>query len=132
MKVIPTKVHGVLDYVVSIVLITSPWLFDFANGKAETLVPVLLGVSSIAYSLFTDYELSVSRSISMRSHLTLDFISGLFLTVSPWLLGFHSVVYAPHVIFGLLEMSVVLLSDPGPSHKRDSSPIPGKHNVDLR
>jgi hypothetical protein len=132
MKVIPTKDHGVLDYVVSVLLIASPWLFNFANGEAEMLVPVLLGASSIIYSLFTDYELSISKSISMRAHLTLDFISGLFLTVSPWLLGLKKEVYVPFMIFGLLEMGVVLLSDTGRSHKRDSSAIPGKHHVGLR
>jgi len=31
MRFIPTKVHGILDYVVGVALIAAPWLFGFAN-----------------------------------------------------------------------------------------------------
>ena len=50
---IPTFVHGVLDYVVGFFLIGTPWLFSSAQGGAETWVPVALGAGVIVYSLFT-------------------------------------------------------------------------------
>lgn len=110
MNIIPTKVHGVLDYLVGALLIAAPWIFDFNRGGAETWVPVILGAGAILYSLFTDYEYSISRSISMKTHLTLDVISGIILALSPWIFGFSEFVYLPHLIFGILEIGVGLMT----------------------
>ena len=114
MKLLSTKVHGVMDYLVGIVLIAAPWLLDFNRGGAETWVPVILGVSVILYSLFTNYELSISKAIPMRTHLTLDIISGALLAASPWIFGFSEYVYLPHLIFGLLEIGAGLLTEKTP------------------
>ena len=78
MRFIPTKIHGYLDYMMGLLLIASPWLFDFADGGAKQWIPVILGVSAIIYSLMTDYELGASRTISMPTHLMLDLVSGIF------------------------------------------------------
>jgi hypothetical protein len=110
MNLINTKTHGILDYLVSLVLISSPWLFAFANGGADTWVPVILGVFTIIYSLFTNYEQGLVKVISMRIHLLLDLISALSLAFSPWIFAFADHVWAPHVIFGVLELVVVGMS----------------------
>jgi hypothetical protein len=34
MRFISTKTHGVLDYLMGLFLILSPWIFGFANGGA--------------------------------------------------------------------------------------------------
>ena len=114
MKVISTKVHGVMDYLVGIILIAAPWLLDFYRGGAETWVPVVLGIGAILYSLVTNYEYSVSKTLSMRVHLTLDVISGIFLALSPWLFGFHEFVYLPHLILGVLEIAAGLMTETEP------------------
>jgi hypothetical protein len=115
MRFISTKAHGVLDYLMGIILIASPWIFNFARGGAETWVPIVLGASVIIYSLFTDYELSISRALSMRTHLTLDLLSGIFLAASPWIFGFSEFVYLPHLIFGILEIGASLATERTPS-----------------
>ena len=104
MKIISTKVHGVLDYLMGAILIAAPWLLNFDRGGAETWVPVVLGAGVILYSLFTNYEFIVAKGISMRTHLTLDVLSGIFLAASPWIFGFNEYVYLPHLIFGILEI----------------------------
>ena len=119
MRFIPTRVHGILDYIVGLLLIAAPWLFDFADGGAETWVPVILGASAIVYSLMTDYEMGASRSISMRTHLTLDLLSGIVLAASPWLFGFADEVYVPHLVLGLFEIGASLMTKRSPAH-RDS------------
>jgi hypothetical protein len=103
---IPTKVHGILDYLVGSLLMMSPWLFGFADHTAGMWVPIVLGVSALAYSIFTDYELGAIRRLPMRMHLLLDMGSGMLLAASPWLFGFADRVNSPHVIFGVMEIVV--------------------------
>jgi hypothetical protein len=110
MKIIPTRVHGILDYGVAAMLIIAPWLFGFARGGAETWIFVGLGVGTIVYSLFTDYERGVFKTLSMPAHLKLDFANAILLMLSPWILGFSEYVWVPHVVFGLLELGVTLMS----------------------
>ncbi|WP_336719645.1 SPW repeat domain-containing protein [Paraflavisolibacter sp. H34] len=119
MRFLSTSVHGYLDYIVGALLIAAPWIFNFANNGAETWVPVILGAGAILYSLMTDYELGVRKSLSMRTHLGLDLVSGLLLAVSPWLFGFAEDIYGPHLIFGLLEMGVALVTKTHPVHERE-------------
>jgi hypothetical protein len=110
MKILSTKVHGVMDYLVGLLLISSPWLFGFPNGGAQTTVPVTLGISTLLYSLITNYEYSAAKILPFSTHLLFDVLSGLFLASSPWLFGFNDTVYLPHLVFGLLELGVVLIS----------------------
>lgn len=113
-KIINSKIHGILDYLVSLILIISPWLLEFADGKSEMFLPIILGISSIIYSLFTKYELGVLRILPFKTHLAFDTLSGILLSSSPWIFGFADVVYLPHLIFGILEISVVSLSKTEP------------------
>jgi hypothetical protein len=114
MRIINTRVHGVLDYLVALILIGAPWILGFTRNGAETWIPVALGVSAIIYSLFTNYELGAARVLSMKTHLGLDMASGLLLVFSPWIFGFNNYVLVPHLVLGLLELSVVLMTDPLP------------------
>lgn len=106
MKIIGTRVHGYLDYIVAILLIASPWIFGFADERAAAYVPIGLGIITIVYSLFTKYELGVSPRLNMSTHLTLDVISGFMLALSPWLLSFAETVWIPHVVVGIFEIIV--------------------------
>ncbi len=110
MKIISTKVHGVLDYLVGFILIISPWLFGFANSGAQTTIPVILGIGTILYSIITKYELGIFKIIPFRIHLIIDALSGILLASSPWLLGFADNVRVPHLVFGILEIVVVALT----------------------
>lgn len=110
MKIISTKVHGVLDYMMGVFLIASPWIFGFAYTGMQLWTPVILGIMMILYSLMTDYELGLSDNMSMRTHLVLDFISGALLAASPWLFGFADIVYLPHLVLGILEIGAAALT----------------------
>jgi len=114
---IPTKVHGVLDYTVGLFLIASPWLLGFFRVNTATWVPIVLGGSALLYSLFTDYEWGVVKRMPMRVHLGLDAGSGLFLAVSPWLLGFADEVWVPHLVLGLFEIAAATLTRRHPPYR---------------
>ena len=121
MRFIPTYLHGILDYLVGILLIVAPWILGFAAGGAETWVPVALGIGAIMYSLLTDYELGAVRMIGMPTHLILDAMSGLLLAASPWLFGFDERVFVPHLVLGLFEIAAAALTNPARTvHHRTS------------
>lgn len=111
MRFITTRTHGVLDYVVGLLLIASPWLFGFADGGAAQWVPIAVGLGNIAYSLLTDYELGLTPLFSMPAHLMLDLAAGVLLAVSPWLFGFAAVVWVPHLVIGLFEIGASLMTE---------------------
>ena len=115
MKFISTKTHGIIDYLLGIMLMSAPWLLGFDRGGAETWVPVGLGVGVILYSLITDYEMGVKGIISMRAHLVIDILGGALLAVSPWLFGFHDYVSTPHVVLGIAEIAGALLTKTHPA-----------------
>lgn len=111
MRVLPTKTHAVIDYLLSVLLIAAPWLFNFSVGGAATWVPVIFGSITIIYSLVTDYQLSFAKAVSMPAHLTLDIWAGILLAGSPWIFKFNDVVYLPHLIIGILEVAAALCTE---------------------
>jgi SPW repeat len=103
-RFIPTRFHAPLDYIVGVVLIAAPWIFQFSDHTAATVVPIVLGIGLIAYSLLTNYELGVWKVAPMAVHNLLDVIAGVFLAASPWIFGFadeSANVWVPHVVAGL-------------------------------
>lgn len=122
-RFIPTKVHAVMDWGVALLLLASPWLFQFDMGGTETIVPIALGASILTLGLFTDHEFAVSRAVPIRIHLAIDLLSGLFLATSPWLFGFAHFVSRPHLIIGLSEVAVALLTSHQPTGSGDQPSI---------
>lgn len=114
MRFIPTNIHGMLDYGMGILLIIAPWLFGFYAGGVESWLPIVLGAGVIVYSLVTDYELGVTKMLSMPAHLWLDGIGGALLAASPWLFGFSDVIVWPHLVVGLLEIGAALMTETVP------------------
>ncbi len=104
MRFIPTKFHAPLDYIVGVALIAAPWIFQFSEVTAATVVSVVLGIGLIAYSLFTNYELGVWKVAPMAVHNLIDIVAGALLAASPWLFGFadeSANVWLPFVVVGL-------------------------------
>lgn len=110
MKIIPRKIHGVLDYVIGLLLIAAPWLLGFSANEPATIVACAVGFAALVYSLVTKYEVGLIPLIPFRVHLVLDVVSGVFLAASPWIFGFADIVYLPHLIVGLLEIGAGLMS----------------------
>lgn len=107
---IDTKTHAITDYLTGTLLIIAPYVFGFANGGPEQWLPQMLGAMTIVMSLLTRYELSAAKVIPLRVHLTVDVIGGLLLAVSPWLFGFADVIWWPHLVVGLMEIAVPLMT----------------------
>src|SRR2546427_9648937 len=86
MRCIPTKLHGIFDYVGGVALIVAPMIFRFEHvGGPAVMIPRIIGVVLIAYSLLTQYEWGLLKVPPMLYHLVIDFAASLFLAISPWL-----------------------------------------------
>jgi hypothetical protein len=119
MGFIPTRVHGVLDYLTAGVLIGAPAMLGFRKNGMQTWLPIALGVGTIGYSLLTDYELGLFKVIPMPMHLALDAANGALLAASPWLFGFAEEISAPHLGLGLFEIVVTASSQATPARTVD-------------
>ena len=111
MRFLSTRVHGIMDYVMGILLLASPYLFGFATGGVKQWLPMILGVAMLGMSLLTRYEYGAVRMIPMPAHLAVDGLSGALLAASPWLFGFAGVVFLPHLILGLIELGTSLMTE---------------------
>ena len=107
---ISTRTHGIIDYVTGVLLLVAPFLFGFATGGIEQYLPQVLGAVIIVMSLLTRYELSVAKMIPLKVHLGVDILGGIVLAVSPWLFGFADVIWWPHLLVGLVEIVVPLMT----------------------
>ena len=76
---ISTRLHGLMDYLWSALLIFSPWLFGFAGERVNRDIALILGSAVALYSFCTDYEFGVMKGIPRQIHLTVDMLVGVFL-----------------------------------------------------
>lgn len=118
MKPISRAVHGFMDYMMGILLIAGPYLFELHRKNADSYIFFALGGATLLYSALTSYELGLVKLIPMRIHLVLDMLSGMLLAASPWLFGFADRVFLPHFILGIIEIVAVMLTN---STKEDST-----------
>lgn len=73
---IPTRVHGLLDWLSAAALLAGPRLLGWRPGLRRALDAAALGTAG--YSLATRYEWGLAQGpLSMREHLALDAAQGL-------------------------------------------------------
>jgi hypothetical protein len=115
-RFVPTGIHAYFDYIGGITLLAAPFVFFFFNiQEAATIIPMVLGIGLILYSLLTNYELGIPglKFIPMSAHLILDFVASAFLALSPFLFGFISKspnAWLPHIIAGVGVILLVLVT----------------------
>lgn len=68
----------------------------------------------VVHSLLTD--LGIARGIPMPVHRALDVPGGAFLAISPWRFRFADDIRRPHLLFGLREIGVGLMTHGYPGH----------------
>jgi len=114
MRFLSPKVHGIMDYLIGVVLLLAPNLLGFADAEpAAVWIPRVLGVLILGQALITDFSVGLIHILPWRIHLVLDYVLGLFLAVSPFLFGFADNgwnAWVPHVVVGLLILGQALVS----------------------
>ena len=128
-RFVPTRVHGVFDYIGGIALIACPFIFGFYSmGGIAVILPIVLGIGLILYSLLTNYERGIPalKFIPMPVHLILDFVAAVFLVVAPFLFGFANQglnVWLPFVVAGVGVILLVLVSQTHPYLKTKAKAV---------
>ena len=115
-RFVPSSAHSIFDFIGGIALIACPFIFGFYSmGGIAVILPIVLGVGLILYSLLADYERGIPglKFIPMPVHLILDFVAAVFLIAAPFLFGFANQglnVWLPFVIAGVGVILLVLVS----------------------
>jgi len=109
MRLIPTAIHGFLDYLLGIVMIATPYVLHFER-RPETEVCFVMGAVLIIYSLITRDQCGLVPAIPVTKHLYLDIIGGIVLAASPWIFNFADRVWIPHVVLGVVEIGTAVLT----------------------
>jgi hypothetical protein len=106
-----------IDYPMSLLLIALPWIGGFATSGAPMWIPISAGLAMFVLSTMTAYEAGLLKLVSMRMHLTLDAMLGIFIAGSPWLFGFSDVVWLPFIILGLGELGAACMTQLVPGNR---------------
>ncbi|MXV50579.1 hypothetical protein GS399_06305 [Pedobacter sp. HMF7647] len=107
MKFINTKMHAVLDYLSAMLLMASPWIFNFHNTPGLKWAAILLGLIILVMSICTEYEAGIFKIVPMPVHLWGDMLLGIFMIALPWILN---IAGAPRVLFVTLGIIAILAS----------------------
>jgi hypothetical protein len=100
MQVTPKSLHGLIDYVVGVLLLVGPWLFGIADHGTARVVTMAFGAAIIMNSLCTEHEFGLYRRLPMTTHLFIDAICGGLLIAAPWVCGFADRSWIPHLVIG--------------------------------
>jgi hypothetical protein len=113
---IATSFYAVIQYLGSILLITSPWAFGFidSGSTAAYYIPVIMGILLLLIAVFSDNKLGIIPVFPMQMNLLLAMFAGFLLIVGPALYSFSSIVFLPHLVFGSLFVLLALFTQNSP------------------
>lgn len=101
MKLINSKMHGILDYVLVFMLSIAPFIFNLDEESIHCRLLMVTGLLLLLVSLLTDFEFFLVKVFSFKVHLILDIALGIFLAISPLLFDLSGNSIVPHIVLGL-------------------------------
>jgi hypothetical protein len=104
--------HGVIDYLLGLLLLFSPWLFGFHTRHIDATMAVCFGAGILLYSLLTNDETGVVRLLPFPFHVFLDVLAGVALIFSFIIYGTGLAASIVFAVVGLLEFALVILTQP--------------------
>ncbi|MGQ9371349.1 hypothetical protein [Azospirillum sp. ST 5-10] len=111
--VIPTRVHGLIDYAAGAALAAAPRAMGWHGATGRLMTAAAAG--SAAYALATDYEWGVAPLLSMDAHLAIDAVQGAGFLGAALLLRREPVPARLAMAgYGLFALAVVALSERRP------------------
>lgn len=123
---ISTKAYGVLNYLLALTMIASPWLFNLVNvSSAALFLPIYIGWLQLIMAIFAKNETGFLKQFPMTIHNTLDVLMGFILMVSPWLYTFSDKAFWPELLMGGLLFIMGLFTKGSPFTTRN------RHNQNI-
>ncbi len=112
MKILSSKAHGILDYILSLFLLASPTLFQMEGNLS--IITYALGLTHLAITALTDFELGIIKLIPFRIHGLIEvFVSLALAGLALWFynntgseFGFYY-----YIILSAVIMTVFILTD---------------------
>lgn len=117
MKLINSKIHGILDYVLVFMLSVTPFIFNFEEESIHCRLLMVTGLLLLLTSLLTDFEFFLVKIFTFKTHLFLDILLGVFLSTSPLFFNLSGFSVIPHVTLGLLIITSGIVT------KRSKEPV---------
>lgn len=116
MRFLSGRTHTIIGLLTGITMLLAPNLFGFSDvgGVAVTLSRIV-GIFIILSELITTSELSLVKLVPLSLHLVTDYLTGVFLALSPWLFGFanqEANAWVPHLLVGLFVVGYALVTNP--------------------
>lgn len=85
---VPRVVHGAVEYVLGVLFLAAPILFDFDSSIA-TGVSIAIGIIVLVTTATTvGMPTSLVNQLPLTAHVTVDLVLSVFLIVAPFVLGF--------------------------------------------
>jgi hypothetical protein len=108
---INTRAHALCDYLLGIVLVAAPALFDFSASSAGYVACLAAAGLLWVLAATTTFEYSLLKLVPLKVHLWTDLLTGVLLSASPFIWDFYEEVFKPHLVFGLTVSMVSALTD---------------------
>ena len=116
LRVIPTSVHAVVDYVSGPAFVALPPLLGFGGVPATALR--VAGGTVLVQSALTRYELGLVRLLPVPAHLAMDAASGAALAVLGAVAARDARGRAATIGAGLMEIAAALTTKTAPPRRR--------------
>jgi hypothetical protein len=102
--------HAMIEPVMAILVIVSPWLFGFSDVSDAKTLAIIVGIVMLLTGAMTRWRYSVVKLIPLEMHFFMDVAIAALLIASPWLFGFDGSGGATRffVIAGVLELGAAL------------------------
>ncbi len=112
---ISTAFYGVVNYILALVLIAAPWLFNLVNiSSAALFLPIYIGWLQLIMAIFSKSETGFIKQFPLQIHNVLDVFMGFILLISPFLYTFSSKAWVPEVVLGGLLMIMGIFNKKSP------------------
>lgn len=125
---IPRFVHGILEYLLGVLFIAAPFLFDFKSGAA-TGMSVAIGVLILIFAAVSEGPVSLVNQLPLLLHVAMLYVLAIFLVAAPFLLGFSNEVAARN--FFIISGVWLLLVTIGTRFRRSKPDAPGRSEPRL-
>jgi hypothetical protein len=111
---ISTSFFGLINYVIALTLMASPWLFGFDRGAAFFL-PLVFGWLQLIMAIFSRNKFGFLKAFPVSMHCFLDVVGGFILATSPFIYGYYATtVFIPQLLLGSLVVFLGIFTKKSP------------------